>query len=308
MDATEATPIAAPGLARKIGLAWAALAWEGHPSNTGDTKSQATVPRRRGQAKGKPGCFPCANRLIIAVASKATNHSPAETERLVPELPEVETVVRELRPLLLGRRLKTIAVSRHPLRKPWQREWVSLLRGRRVAQVRRRGKWIILDLEHNMHLVIHLGMTGQLTVAPRRQPSAAHTHLVFSLDRGRHELRFRDVRRFGSATVFQDGEHLDSFFADTRLGPEPFDLRPRYWRQQLAKTSRCLKAVLLDQCVVAGVGNIYADEALFQARLQPVQRGWHTTADIRGKSGFFRLKWLTISRAMRIASSSSSAR
>jgi formamidopyrimidine-DNA glycosylase len=155
---------------------------------------------------------------------------------------------------------------------------VSLLRGRRVAQVWRRGKWIILDLEHNMHLVIHLGMTGQLTVAPRRQPSAAHTHLVFSLDRGRHELRFRDVRRFGSATVFPDGEHLDSFFADTRLGPEPFDLRPRYWRQQLAKTSRCLKAVLLDQCVVAGVGNIYADEALFQARLQPAQRGWDTTA------------------------------
>src|SRR5207302_8876363 len=90
--------------------------------------------------------------------------------------------------------------------------------------------------------------------------------------------RVRDGRRFGSATVLQDGEHLDSFFADTRLGPEPFDLRPRYWRQQLAKTSRCLKAVLLDQRVVAGVGNIYADEALFQARLHPEQPGCDTTA------------------------------
>jgi formamidopyrimidine-DNA glycosylase len=90
-------------------------------------------------------------------------------------------------------------------------------------------------------------------------------------------LRFRDVRRFGSATVFHDSEHLDSFFAETRLGPEPFDLPLGYWKQQLAKTGRCLKAVLLDQRVVAGVGNIYADESLFQARLSPAQLGSETT-------------------------------
>jgi formamidopyrimidine-DNA glycosylase len=84
----------------------------------------------------------------------------------VPELPEVETVVRELRPRLLGRRLKAITVSEHSLRKPWLKEWANLLRGQRVAAVRRRGKWIVLDLGRKMHLVIHLGMTGQLTVRP----------------------------------------------------------------------------------------------------------------------------------------------
>jgi formamidopyrimidine-DNA glycosylase len=195
----------------------------------------------------------------------------------VPELPEVETVVRELRPRLLGCRLRSISVSDRSLRKPWRREWTDLLRGQRIGRVHRRGKWIIVDLERNMHLVIHLGMTGQLTVRPIREPALAHTHMVFALDRGRQELRFRDVRRFGSAAVFRSSEHLERFFAETRLGPEPFDLTLGYWRRQLTKTRRCLKAILLDQRVVAGVGNIYADEALFRARLRPGQLGSQTT-------------------------------
>jgi formamidopyrimidine-DNA glycosylase len=201
----------------------------------------------------------------------------------VPELPEVETVVRELRPRLLGRRLQRITVSRHALRKPWQREWERQLRGRRVADVRRRGKWIIFDLDNQMHLVVHLGMTGQLTVKTRREAVGAHTHLVFVLDRGRHELRFRDVRRFGSATLFADGYHLENFFQDTELGPEPFELAAGYWKQQLGKTGRCLKAVLLDQRVVAGVGNIYADESLFQAQLHPAQLGRDTSGQQAGR-------------------------
>jgi len=196
----------------------------------------------------------------------------------VPELPEVETVVRELRPRLLGRRLQAVSVSRHRLRKPWQQQWAGLLRGRRVAAIRRRGKWIILDLDNQVHLVVHLGMTGQLTVKMSREAAGTHTHLVFRLDRGRQELRFRDVRRFGSATVFPDSRRLEDFFQKAELGPEPFALPAGYWREQLARTTRSLKAVLLDQRVVAGVGNIYADESLFQARLHPAQRGRDTSA------------------------------
>ncbi len=195
----------------------------------------------------------------------------------MPELPEVETVVRELRQQLAGRRIAGVRVGRKRLRRRWSANWQSLLIGRRVRNVRRRGKWIILDLNADLHLVIHLGMTGQLTVKSAQEEVGAHTHLIVSLGRGRKELRFRDVRRFGSATLFANTEGLDIFFREAGLGPEPFDLDPAYWRQRLATTQRCLKAVLMDQRVVAGVGNIYADEALFQARLHPAQLAAHTS-------------------------------
>jgi formamidopyrimidine-DNA glycosylase len=190
----------------------------------------------------------------------------------VPELPEVETIVRDLRPCLVGRRLSAVKpASRHALRKPWRSVWNDKVAGRLIEQVRRRGKWILIGLEGQMVLVIHLGMTGQLVVAPAGEPVAAHTHLIFSLDDGAEELRFRDIRRFGSATLFGSGQELEDYFVEAGLGPEPFDLPAAYWRRCLRATKRCLKAVLLDQSVVAGVGNIYADESLFQARLHPAR-------------------------------------
>ena len=127
-------------------------------------------------------------------------------------------------------------------------------------------------MEGGDRLVIHLGMTGQLTVTPAEAPTKPHTHLVFDLDEGAGQLRFRDVRRFGSATLFRADEDVETFFRAAGLGPEPFGLDAAYWRERLASTDRCLKAVLLDQRVVAGVGNIYADEALFEARLHPALR------------------------------------
>src|SRR5262249_39739356 len=120
-------------------------------------------------------------------------------------------------------------------------------------------------------LLAHLGMTGQLTVAPSAAPRADHTHVVLGLDGGEQELRFRDSRRFGSMTLFPDSDALERFFAKAKLGPEPFDLDARTWPPRLAGTKRNLKAVLLDQRVVSGVGNIYADEALWAAQLHPGQ-------------------------------------
>jgi formamidopyrimidine-DNA glycosylase len=192
----------------------------------------------------------------------------------LPELPEVETVVRELRPRLRGRHIRIVRASEHRLRHGWTAEWETRLAGRKVTGVRRRGKWIIVDLDDGL-LLLHLGMTGQLTVGPAGRPVEAHTHLTFELDDGR-QLRFRDVRRFGSATLFAGLDSLTEFL-DRRLGPEPFDLQPGPWRAALTGTDRCLKAVLLDQKVVAGVGNIYADESLFAARLTPTRRGRDTT-------------------------------
>jgi formamidopyrimidine-DNA glycosylase len=195
----------------------------------------------------------------------------------VPELPEVETVVRDLRPHLVGRRLTSLRAGRRRLRRPWLRRWGKQLRGRRVETIDRRGKWVVLRLQGDLYLVFHLGMTGQLTVVPTRHPRANHTHLIFDLDSGQ-QLRFRDIRRFGSATLYPDEAALRQFFEASGLGPEPFDLEAGYWKKCLQRTRRALKVVLLDQRIVAGVGNIYADEALFEARLHPRRRGCDLTA------------------------------
>jgi formamidopyrimidine-DNA glycosylase len=192
----------------------------------------------------------------------------------VPELPEVETVVRDLRPHLEGRRIVRVTAGTKPLRRAWSPAWTRHVAGRRIGSVRRRGKWILLDLDAGL-LVVHLGMTGQLTVGPADRPAADHTHFVADLDDGQ-QLRFRDVRRFGSVTLADGTADFERALAD-RLGPEPFDLPAGDFRKALAGTSRCLKAVLLDQRVVAGVGNIYADESLFQAKLPPTRPGRATT-------------------------------
>jgi formamidopyrimidine-DNA glycosylase len=190
----------------------------------------------------------------------------------MPELPEVETVVRDLRSPLTGSRIVGVRVGEKRLRKPWHPDWTAHLLQQQIESVTRRGKWIGLSLAEGGRLLIHLGMTGQLRVMETGQPVESHTHLILDLQ-PRQQLRFRDIRRFGSATWFKDAAALEQFFAASGLGPEPFDLDPAYWRRELAKTSRNLKAVLLDQQVVAGVGNIYADESLFQARLHPALRG-----------------------------------
>jgi formamidopyrimidine-DNA glycosylase len=202
---------------------------------------------------------------------------------IVPELPEVETVVRDLRPSLVGRKLGLAEVGAKSLRKPWDPAWGSLIAGRRVREVRRRGKWILIDLADDIVMVVHLGMTGQLTVTSARVEREDHTHLVVPLDRGRDQLRFRDVRRFGSAVLFQTGDDLQRFFTDSGLGPEPWELDAGLWHQRLTRTRRCLKAVLLDQTVVAGVGNIYADESLFIAGLHPARPALQTTGPERDR-------------------------
>jgi len=194
----------------------------------------------------------------------------------MPELPEVETVVRDLRPMLVGRRLSAVRRSPHPLRVRWSPEWEPRLLSRSVRGIRRRGKWILIDLEPDHLLVVHLGMTGQLTVVPAGDPLADHVHLQFDLDNGEFQLRYRDIRRFGSAVLYAD-EQAWTTARDEDLGPEPFDLKPGPFRESLSRTERCLKAILLDQRVVAGVGNIYADESLFMARLDPRGRGCDRT-------------------------------
>ncbi len=187
----------------------------------------------------------------------------------MPELPEVETVRRGLEPLLVGRRLGRVVVREARLRRPVPRDLDRRLRGRTVLAVERRGKYLVLRLDRNA-LLVHLGMSGSLRRCPRSEPLRRHDHLRIGLDR-RTELRFHDPRRFGMVLPL-DGP-VEEAPPLARLGPEP--LGPAFHAEHLlvlARTRRRrtpLHAFLLDQTVVAGIGNIYASEALFLAGLAP---------------------------------------
>jgi formamidopyrimidine-DNA glycosylase len=202
----------------------------------------------------------------------------------MPELPEVETVVRDLRPLLAGRTITGVRRSKKKLRRPWHPRFDAAVTGATVTGVRRRGKRIFVDLDtphapgppgDHAVLCVHLGMTGQFTVVGADRAEPDHLHFVFVLDGGK-ELRFRDPRRFGSVEYFFSAADTDCA-VETVMGPEPFDLDPEEFRAGLGLTSRNLKAVLLDQRFVAGVGNIYADEACFRAGLHPAREGHSLT-------------------------------
>ena len=171
----------------------------------------------------------------------------------MPELPEVETIVTDLRPRLVGRRIASFRVGKKNLRRPWNTRWTSALRGKKIETVVRRGKWIVLRLEKGLHLVFHLGMTGQLMVVQARQPLASHTHVVADLDETDEQLHFRDIRRFGSVTFFAGEAHVNRFFHDSGLGPEPFDLEPGYWRTFM-RMRRCLRPSFIQDVWAARSG------------------------------------------------------
>lgn len=196
----------------------------------------------------------------------------------MPELPEVETVVRDLSPLVVGRTIRKVRHGKKRLRKPWQPRWNRHLTGVGVAGIRRRGKWIVVELSTSSRLVVHLGMTGQFTATLAADPVPDHTHIVFELN-GDSELRFRDPRRFGSIVLYPDESAVEEFFHGIGLGPEPFDLDAAYFREAVQRSNRTLKAILLDQQVVAGVGNIYADESCGRSGLHPSRRGCTLTDD-----------------------------
>jgi formamidopyrimidine-DNA glycosylase len=187
----------------------------------------------------------------------------------MPELPEVETIRRHLAPHVRGQTLQRLEV----LDERWSRplpgaELTAALEGRRVERLGRRGKYLVWELEGDAYLLMHLRMTGTLLIDPRGAPP--YTRAWIRL--GDHDLAYTDPRRFGTGELALGGEALDGFFA-ARLGLEPFDEAfTGAYLHALARKSRApVKAFLLDQKRVAGVGNIYADEALFRARIHPLR-------------------------------------
>jgi len=208
----------------------------------------------------------------------------------MPELPEVETVRRQLEPELVGKTIESAEVLDERLTRPEPPESVArAVAGREVTAVARRGKYLLVGLEGGITLALHLRMTGNLLLrdpeegatadlmkplgGPRlyeSRPEPSHVRARFELDDGR-TLLFTDVRRFGQAVVLDAGDQLDDFFA-ARLGVEPLsgELTPERLLELAAGRTAPLKSFLLTQSRVAGIGNIYADEALWRARLHPL--------------------------------------
>ena len=188
--------------------------------------------------------------------------------RHMPELPEVESVRRQLDPALAGRTVVEVWAGPIPSI-PRQFAGLDRLAGRTIARVSRRGKFLIAPLDHDLELIMHLGMTGQLGFDRREDP---YVRARLQLDDAR-TLTFRDVRRFGRMAVVDAGDY-EAIPTLALLGPEPLsdDFDPHAFAAALARTKAPVKPFLMAQRAVAGVGNIYADEALWLARIHPASR------------------------------------
>jgi formamidopyrimidine-DNA glycosylase len=193
----------------------------------------------------------------------------------VPELPEVETVRRQLDPVLTGARIIDVDARRPDLRIPFPPRFRIRLRGQAITALSRRAKYLLADLSSGETLLIHLGMSGSFRIAlpgDARPAPGLHDHVVFDLDSGARVL-FNDPRRFGFMNLLTPSERGQHPVL-SRLGPEPLSIA--FDGAALARACRgkkvSLKVALLDQRVVAGIGNIYASEALHVARLSPRRR------------------------------------
>jgi formamidopyrimidine-DNA glycosylase len=203
----------------------------------------------------------------------------------VPELPEVETIRRMLEPAMQGSRFRRVIVNRPNLRIPFPAKFSDRLRGQTATAVSRRGKYLTIDLSSGETLIMHLGMSGWFHVAPigdRSREPDPHDHVVFVMSSGQSVL-FNDPRRFGFMDLARAGE-FDAYPSLRVMGPEP--LSPQFTGASLARACKgkkiSLKVALLDQRIVAGLGNIYASEALHHARLSPLRKAG-TIATARGE-------------------------
>lgn len=197
----------------------------------------------------------------------------------MPELPEVETIARDLDELVGGARITRVAVGRPQLLLTPPERFHSLLAGTVINKVSRLGKMVHFELAGGRHLLVHLKMTGQFGLAawPEEKAQAPlwprHAHLAFGLDNRPPDLEaliYYDIRKFGRLRLWEQAE-FDQYLASGALGRDPFSLSPEAFHQLIAAGRGRLKGRLLDQTLVSGLGNIYADECLFASRLHPAR-------------------------------------
>jgi len=189
----------------------------------------------------------------------------------MPELPEVETTVRGLAPVLEGRRIRRVLMRRPDLRRPMPQDLGQRLTGATVTSLGRRAKYGLIDTDRGDTMIFHLGMSGRWRIDPTEE--LAHDHLILETEEGR-TLTLNDPRRFGSVDLVPTAE-LTEWPAFKALGPEPLgpDFTANHLQRMLAGRVASIKLLLLDQRIVAGLGNIYVCEALYESRIAPMSGG-----------------------------------
>lgn len=187
----------------------------------------------------------------------------------MPELPEVESIRLTLAKNTLGRRILDVGILWPPAAVSLPGEdFTELVKGKAIDSIDRRGKYLLIHLSKGLTMIVHFRMTGRLIYYPEKQPADKHTHVVFYLDEG--ELHYSDIRKFGRIQLVPTRKALESSSL-AKLGPEPLEESFAFDKlgQRLAQKKSTIKAALLDQKVIAGLGNIYVDEALFRAGIKP---------------------------------------
>ena len=245
----------------------------------------------------------------------------------MPELPEVEVIKRGLIPHVVGRKITDISSSRKKLRLEVPiKKLDQLIKNSSIKAIHRRAKYLLFEMTNGAMMIIHLGMSGKLTLFPAKAPQAIHDHLRFRLD-NKMEMRFNDTRRFGFVQVMDKEEFAKKKPFD-HLGPEPLeeDFTASYLKKKAGKRVQPIKNFLMDSRMVVGIGNIYANEILFYANILPttpigsltrpmwerivhfsrevlaraIKSGGSTIADFVGSSGepgYFQLELMVYGRA-----------
>lgn len=190
----------------------------------------------------------------------------------MPELPEIETIKSVIEPQIKDLTIEKITVNRaEVIAQPSSDKFCEAVTGQNISSMARRGKFLIIFLKNKSRIILHLRMTGCLLLTPTDYPMEKHTHVIMKLSNGM-ELRFSDTRRFGRFWLIQSGEE-DTYSGIGKLGLEPLssECNAEYLQSKFGKQKRAIKKCLLDQSVIAGIGNIYSDEILFRARISPAR-------------------------------------
>ena len=198
----------------------------------------------------------------------------------MPELPEAQMVCDAIWPLMHGKRIVDLLITDEGvLGNCDYKSALACIKDETFEAVSRRGKYIVFELNTGVRMVVHLRMTGRLLAVPAEYPQEKHTRAVFRLENG-EELRFIDQRKFGRIWIYEHGQEMDCGIAS--LGPEPFDakLDAVYLRNVLGRTTRAVKTCLMDQSLIAGIGNIYSDEILHSAGIAPDVPGNQLTVEV----------------------------
>jgi len=195
----------------------------------------------------------------------------------MPELPEVEVLALELQKHLQNKTISQVFLYRDDILKTPKEDFVSDLEGKTINRVSRRGKFLRMDLHDKRILWFHMGMTGQILWLGNLHRVEAHTHMILNFKGMKNILLFRDIRRFGG--IFLTNEDSTSLPEGIRLlGPDPFSIPPEEFVRLFKKRQGCIKSLLLNQRILSGLGNIYADECLFGAGIDPRRRPYRLSS------------------------------